>query len=202
METRDHFKNGASPKNQMSRKNFLSLSILLLVLNLGTSVIGQVKTVPIRLDKTTLELIVGEEQSIRATTNPNGQTVTWTSSDANKATVEGSYGEAKIIAKSAGEVKVNATFSGQTVSCTITVYDVFSQSSVIINGVIWSTRNVDSPGNFAANATDAGMFYQWNRKIGWSSTNPLKSLPSSSSWDKTTPTGTSWTNGKDPCPTG
>ena len=39
---------------------------------------------------------------------------------------------------------------------------------VVINGVRWATCNVDAPGNFAANPEDAGMFYQWNRKVGWS----------------------------------
>ena len=37
---------------------------------------------------------------------------------------------------------------------------------VVINGVRWATRNVDKPGTFAANPEDAGMLYQWNRKVG------------------------------------
>ncbi|MCL2510946.1 MAG: hypothetical protein FWF09_02730 [Bacteroidales bacterium] len=37
----------------------------------------------------------------------------------------------------------------------------------------WAIWNVDKPGTFAAKPEDAGTFYQWNRKIGWSSTNPM-----------------------------
>jgi len=202
METKIIQKNEASLKNLMSRGNFLLYGMLLLVLSLVTPKIVYSQTVPIKLDKTKLELIVGEEQSLRATTNPGGQSVAWTSSDASKATVEGSYGEAKVIAKSAGTVSINATFRGQTVSCTITVYDVFSQTGVTINGVTWATRNVDAPGTFAAKASDAGMYYQWNRKIGWSSTDPLISSPSGRSWDSSVPTGTSWEAANDPCPAG
>ena len=44
---------------------------------------------------------------------------------------------------------------------------------VIINGVKWATCNVDAPGTFAAAPESAGMFYQWNRKIGWSATDPM-----------------------------
>jgi uncharacterized protein (TIGR02145 family) len=41
---------------------------------------------------------------------------------------------------------------------------------VLIGDVIWATRNVDAPGTFAATPESAGMFYQWNNKVGWSIT--------------------------------
>ena len=44
---------------------------------------------------------------------------------------------------------------------------------VVINGVKWATRNVGAPGTFVAKPEDAGMFYQWNSKVGWSSIDPL-----------------------------
>ena len=44
------------------------------------------------------------------------------------------------------------------------IYD----EGVIINGVKWATRNVATLGTFAAKPEDAGMFYQWGHKIGWS----------------------------------
>jgi len=40
------------------------------------------------------------------------------------------------------------------------------ETGVVINGVTWATRNVDAPGTFVANTKDAGMFYQWNSKVG------------------------------------
>ena len=195
MESGDHFKNGASPKSHMSKRMFLLFCILLFAL-------GNVTAQSIRLDKTKLELIIGEEQQLNATTTPAGQSVTWTSSDRNKAEVEGSYGNAKIIAKAAGTVHINATYAGQTVSCTVTIYDVFLQTGVTIEGVTWAAFNVDRPGTFTAKASDAGMLYQWNKIIGWSTTDPITSFPAGHSWDSSFPSGTTWETANDPCPAG
>ena len=38
---------------------------------------------------------------------------------------------------------------------------------VLINGVRWATRNVDTPDTFAENPESAGMLFQWNRRKGW-----------------------------------
>ena len=75
-------------------------------------------------------------------------------------------------------------------------------AGVNINGTIWATRNVDYPGTFAENPEDAGMFYQWNRKIGWSSTYPIINSNGGTTWDSTKPTGSTWEKENDPCPTG
>ena len=73
---------------------------------------------------------------------------------------------------------------------------------VEINGVIWATRNVDKPGTFAAKPEDAGMFYQWNRKVGWSSTEPMINSNGGTTWDSSNPEGNSWEKANDPCPPG
>ena len=73
---------------------------------------------------------------------------------------------------------------------------------VEINGVIWATRNVDKPGTFVAKPENAGMLYQWNRKVGWSSTEPLVNHEGGSTWNPDTPTGDSWEKTNDPCPSG
>ena len=73
---------------------------------------------------------------------------------------------------------------------------------VEINGVKWATRNVDMPGTFAANPEDAGMFYQWNRQLGWSSTDPMVNSNGDTTWDETPATGDTWAKANDPCPTG
>lgn len=49
-----------------------------------------------------------------------------------------------------------------------------SVDGVVINGVRWATCNVAAPGQFATNPEDAGMFYQWDDTIGWSSINTNK----------------------------
>jgi hypothetical protein len=73
---------------------------------------------------------------------------------------------------------------------------------VEINGIKWATRNVDAPGTFAASPESAGMFYQWNRKIGWSSTNPLINSNGSRVWDSTYSESTQWSVENDPSPAG
>lgn len=73
---------------------------------------------------------------------------------------------------------------------------------VIINGIKWATRNVDAPGKFAANPENSGMFYQWNRKVGWSNTDPLVNSNGGTTWDTTTPSGTEWESTNNPCPYG
>ena len=75
-------------------------------------------------------------------------------------------------------------------------------NGVMINGVCWATRNVDKPGTFAENPEDAGMFYQWNRKIGWSATDPMINSNNGTVWDNTIPTGTTWEKVNDPSPAG
>jgi uncharacterized protein (TIGR02145 family) len=73
---------------------------------------------------------------------------------------------------------------------------------VVINGVKWATRNVDKPGTFAAKPEDAGMFYQWNRKIGWSATDPMVNSNGGNTWYGSNTSGTTWEKSNDPSPAG
>ena len=80
--------------------------------------------------------------------------------------------------------------------------NISTGDAVVINGVKWATCNVDKPGTFTAKPESAGMFYQWNRKIGWSATgNPVNS-DGGTTWDNSTPDGTTWEPTNDPSPTG
>jgi uncharacterized protein (TIGR02145 family) len=73
---------------------------------------------------------------------------------------------------------------------------------VRINGIKWATRNVAAPGYFASSPEDAGMFYQWNRTTGWSTTNPITSTDGSS-WDGSWKSGsTAWSTSNNVCPYG
>jgi len=58
---------------------------------------------------------------------------------------------------------------------------------VLIDGIKWATRNVDMPGTFAAKPEDPGMFYQWNRKVGWSATDPMINSDGGTTWDDSWP---------------
>jgi len=59
-----------------------------------------------------------------------------------------------------------------------------SDKGVVINGVKWATRNIAAPGHFAESPEKSGMFYQWNRKTGWSSADPLVNSNGNIQWDK------------------
>ncbi|MDR2448869.1 MAG: hypothetical protein LBD52_02795 [Prevotellaceae bacterium] len=72
------------------------------------------------------------------------------------------------------------------------VYD----SGVNIGGVIWATRNVNDFGTFAS-PYENGKFYQFNRVVAYTSTDPL-----SPEWDDTLPEYGGWFLINDPCPEG
>ena len=94
--------------------------------------------------------------------------------------------------------------SGETkLSATIEITQEVSEW-VIIDGIKWATRNVDMPGTFAAKPEDAGMFYQWNRKVGWSATDPLVNSDGGTTWNSShaDAPGNIWELSNDPCPTG
>jgi len=150
-----------------------------------------VNVLDVKLDKSKIELVVGEEYILNATTNPGGQPITWTSSNTSRATVEGSWGQGKVVVKSSGTLSINATYQGQTVSCNVIIYDV-PLSGVTIEGVTWAARNVNTPGTFAEKVTDSGMFYQWNSKTGYSNGQFLNTYQ----------TGTTWSSENDPSPSG
>jgi len=73
---------------------------------------------------------------------------------------------------------------------------------VLIGGVVWATCNVNAPGTFATSPSEFGMFYQWNRRIGWSSTDPMINHEGGTTWDNSVPTGETWETNNDPCPIG
>jgi len=70
-----------------------------------------------------------------------------------------------------------------------------NDKGVVINGLRWATRNVGTPNKFVMNQEDFGMYYQFNRKMGWNEY-------SKEQWDKTIPTGTTWEKVNNPCPEG
>lgn len=102
-----------------------------------------------------------------------------------------------------------ATQSGENL---FVVYDLVDGCSleipdkdgVKVNGVVWAKYNVDTPGMFAENSEDYGMFYQWNSKIAWSATDPLVSIPAGSIWNSAWEgnNAMTWESTNNVCPTG
>jgi hypothetical protein len=77
------------------------------------------------------------------------------------------------------------------------------RDGVRLGGIIWAKSNVDMPGTFAVNPEDFGMYYKWNSRMGWSSTDPMVNSNGGTVWDSSTsPPGTDWDTANDPCPDG
>jgi uncharacterized protein (TIGR02145 family) len=142
----------------------------------------------ISLDKSTLTIAIGESVTLSATTVPANAAVTWTSSNANAVVENG-----KVIGKAEGTAVITAKAGDKTATCEVTV------RGALINGIVWSLRNVDEVGTFAATPESAGKFYQWGRKVAWSVTGSVIG------WDAEVPEapeGSEWTKAHDPSPTG
>jgi uncharacterized protein (TIGR02145 family) len=155
----------------------------------------------IKLNKISLTLEVDDTETLIATVfpeNATNQSFIFTSSNPKVATVT-SYGLVTALSKGVTVIEVVTVDGNYAARCTVTV---ISAKWVKINGVKWAKFNVDMPGTFAANPEDAGMFYQWNRKVGWSSTDPMINSNGGTIWDDTGSEGDSWEKANDPCPTG
>ncbi len=162
-------------------------------------------TLFLSLNPKELILNAGETKTLSAVTNST-QIVIWSSSDISVATVESSdRTNAHVTGKNAGTAIITVSIdNGLSYTCLVTISDPFTDTGVIINGVKWATRNVDAPGTFTATSESVGMLYQWNRKVGWSSNNPLYPSDNVSSWRDTRTNNDAiyWEEENDPCPCG
>jgi len=78
----------------------------------------------------------------------------------------------------------------------------FEGKYVSIDNIKWATCNVETPGTFVAQPQDLGMLYQWNRNIGWSTTNPMENSAGGNAWNSSNAVGNFWKRTNDPCPPG
>jgi hypothetical protein len=75
---------------------------------------------------------------------------------------------------------------------------VLGENEVLIDGLIWSTVNLDTPGTFVASPDEVGKLYQFNRNIPYDFDGGVPS-----NWPSTyVSDGTDWTTDNDPCPEG
>ena len=78
---------------------------------------------------------------------------------------------------------------------------VLGENEVLINGLVWSTVNVGAPGKFASSPDDWGMWYQFNRKVGYPG--GPGGDPAPANWPAGyTDDGTDWLPVNDPSPEG
>ena len=160
----------------------------------------------VTLNRAEMVLSVGGTEPLVATIEPANATnrnVTWTSSNSTIATVNAN---GVVTAVSLGTATITATTAdgGKTASSTITVIELStSLDGVVINGRRWATRNVGAPGTFADSPEDVGMFYQWNRRVGWYFYySSLVNSNAGTTWNNSIPTGARWESQNDPCPQG
>ena len=157
----------------------------------------------ISLNKATLILAIGESEILVATVTPENATdkaVTWESGDSSIAIVDV---DGKVTAVAEGTVTIIAKAGDKTAECVVAVINPLTHDEgVEVNGIRWATRNVDMPGTFAQSPESSGMFYQWNRKIGWSGSEPLVNSDGDTEWNSTSPQSTEWEQTNDPCPRG
>ena len=165
-----------------------------------------VSVIDVALNPTTLELMAGNTGTLTATITPanaTNQNVTWTSSNSAVATVDAN-GVVTAVSSGTATITVTTVDGSRTATAVVTVSLPPNQidAGVVIAGIRWATRNVDAPGTFAQNPQSSGMFFQWNRNVGWSSTNPMVNSDGGRSWNSSTPSGTTWETQNNPCPAG
>jgi hypothetical protein len=164
-----------------------------------------VKVTGVSLDKTALTLETGETETLVVTVVPDDATnkaVAWTSSNSEVASVDNNGTVTAIVAGTA-VIIVTTNDGGKTATCEVTVLNPQTfDEGVLINGLTWATRNVDAPGTFAANPEDAGMFYQFNSNVGWSSTDPLVNSDGGTTWEDLYLASNMWEYNYNPSPAG
>lgn len=89
------------------------------------TIVAKDPTPEVILDHSNIEIDEGEYFQLSARTNPAGQTVTWTSDDTDKATVD-STGKVHALAAGVANITASITVSGATVTdkCVVTVNEV------------------------------------------------------------------------------
>ncbi len=157
----------------------------------------------ITLSADSITLTVGEQYSLTATIIPSNttedKTLFWMSENECKASVNKN---GTITALVEGSTSIGVYKAGnrwESASCVVTIKNnpLFAvDEGVVINGIKWATRNVGAPGVFAGKPEDAGMFYQFNSRVGWSSTDPLTKTDHQNTMTR------EWRKKNDPSPAG
>ena len=182
------------------KKHFTLIVLAFLLIMVTSTCKKDVHVTGIKLNETTLTLEVDDTATLVAIVFPENatiQSVIFTSSNPNVATIANGIVTAKEVGTTT--ITVITEDGNYTAECTVKVTPA---EWVEIYGIKWAKYNVDMPGTFATNPKDAGMFYQWNRKVGWSSTDPMINSNGGATWNETAAEGTTWEKANDPCPAG
>jgi uncharacterized protein (TIGR02145 family) len=162
-----------------NKSNFRAIAIAVLLLTVSASLQAQVGRGALDRARNAAQGAVNQTQGA----------VNQASDAANSATNQ-----------AAGAVE-NTNNSAPTVKIVTEMPAALEGKGVIINGVIWANCNVAAPGAFADKPEDTGMWYQWNRKPGWSG-EPVKSTQGEEKWNEAEQKGRTWEAENDPSPDG
>ena len=110
----------------------------------------------ISLNKTSLTLEVGQEETLTATVTPSGTAVTWTSSDNTVASVD----NGKVTAKKAGTATITATAGGKSATATVTVTEASTETTISLNKTSL-TLEVGQEETLTATVTPSGTAVTW-----------------------------------------
>lgn len=140
------------------------------------------ETIPVKsisLDKTNLELPVGNTTTLKATILPSDATnknVTWSSSNTSVASVS-SAGEVKGIAKGTATITVKTVDGGKTANCRVTVVE----TKVPVSGVSLSKTTLSmAVGDTQTLTTIVTPSNATDKSVTWSSSNTSVATVSSS----------------------
>jgi len=166
-------------------------------------------------------IMIGDTDILYVMIYPNNatdKTITLSSTNNNIITIQGSstitaidygnytYAKFPISAIAFGKVDIVASVGNKTDTATVQTFLPPSNNinGVVIRGLCWATRNIDMPGTFAESTIATGMLYQWNRKVGWSATDPLTNSNGETvtTWNTTVEEGSVWEIANDPSPDG
>lgn len=109
---------------------------------------GTVEEKPLTLNKTTLEMSVGETQTIIATTTESG-TISWTTSDPSVATVSG--GTIKAVAE--GSATITATIGQYTATCKVTVTNTVAVDKTSVTLMVGESQTITATASGAVTWT-------------------------------------------------
>ncbi len=157
----------------------------------------------IEVDKNTIKMSVGEKVTLVARVipwNADNTNVIWTSSMPVVAEIEGD--ELTIKGTTNSSVLITATTEEGDFKAFISL----TIEGVLINGVRWADRNVNTPGTFVASQENLGMYYQWGRNLAWDGSTTPATSADGSAWNNTGEapgtTRITWPADVDPCPAG
>ena len=119
----------------------------------------------ISLNRTNLDLTVGDSTTLTATVSPTGTSVTWSSSNTSVVTVSGG----KVTAVGAGTATITAKAGDKTATCAVTV----SEKKVVVTGMTLSQSSLAlKQGDTATLAATVNPSNATDKTVTWSSSNP------------------------------